>query len=124
MQGIRQTCVAHAPAVKSAAHKLLAQAQVPSAVIATDLELVIGLYATAAELGINIPTQLWVVSTSYLPILDYLSPVPTCYQFRWEKMASQAIRIIRDSRRLGIWPNKYCELLPTLREGESVRRLK
>ena len=124
LQGVRQTCVAFPPSVKSAAHKLLARAQMPSAVIATDLELVIGLYATAAGLGIHIPSQLSVVSTAYLPILDYLSPVPTCYQFHWEKMANQAIRIIRDSQRLGEWPNKFCQLLPTLREGESVRKLK
>lgn len=123
VKGVSQTCVARVLAVNSAVRKLLTRTVPPSAIIATDLELVMGLYTTAAELGIRIPHDLSVISLNYSPILDYLTPLPTCYQFSWERMAIRTVRLIRDFQRLKVWSNKFYQLLPTLREGDSVRKL-
>jgi DNA-binding LacI/PurR family transcriptional regulator len=123
VEGICEVCVTRAPAVKNAVRKLLTRPSPPTAVIATDLEHVLGLHAIAADLGLRIPKRLSVVSTNHSPIFEYLSPVPTSYQLSWKKMAKRTTMILRDYQRLGVWPNRFHNLLPTLREGQSVRTL-
>ena len=123
MQGIIETTVARPAAVKTAVRRFFTRSRLPTAIIAPDLELMIGLYATLGELGLVIPRKVSVLSTGSWPIQDYLTPLPTCYKLPWDKAATHAIRVISDYLRLGVWPNTFYNLLPTLRAGDSVATL-
>ena len=122
--GTIQTSLARPSEVKAAVRRCFSRTPYPTAIIAPDLEFVISLYATLGELGMAIPRKVSVLATWHWPILDYLAPVPTCYEEPWDKLANHAMRIISDYLRLGVWPNDFRKLLPSLREGESVASLK
>src|SRR5262249_53555082 len=120
VHGVIQTAVARPDAVKAAIRRFFVSAPFPTAIIPTDLELVVALYSTLAEMGISIPRKVSVIATGHWPILDYLSPLLTCYDLPMDRMATHALRIINDYMRLGVWPKSFHNLLPTLREGLSV----
>lgn len=120
MQGVVQFTQSRPAAVKAAVRRFFDRLPTPTAIIGTDLELVIGAYATLGEMGMSIPRKVSVLSTVHSPIIDYLVPMPTCYRLPWDKSATLCLRIIRDYLRLGVWPDRFHNLLPTLREGESV----
>jgi DNA-binding LacI/PurR family transcriptional regulator len=123
MRGVMETAHARPAAVKAAIRRFFGRAQPPTAIIAADLELVIGTYAVLSEMGLAIPRQVSVLSAGYWPILDYLSPLPSCYKASWDRLSNHTIRVIGNYLRLGVWPNTFYKLLPTLREGQSVRTL-
>jgi DNA-binding LacI/PurR family transcriptional regulator len=123
VQGSIHTTVARPQSIGSAVRRMLTQARPPTAVIAAHLDLVIGVYTVAGEVRLQIPRNLSVLSTCYWPILDGLRPVPTCYKFSWENMASRVARLIGNYLRLGVWPTTFWNLQPTLREGSSVATL-
>ncbi len=119
-QASLQMAVARPDAVKAAIRRFFVRPPFPTALITTDLELVIGAYSTLAEMGLSIPRKVSVISMWHWPILDFLSPLPTCYQIPWNRMATHSLRLINDHLRLGVWPGTFHNLLPTLREGSSV----
>lgn len=121
--GTLRTIAAHPATVQSAVRKFFERTPFPTAIIANDLEVMVALYATLGELGLSIPRKVSVISTGYWPLLDYLSPMPTNYLVPWDRMATLAVRIVGNYQRLGVWPNKFYDLLPTLREGRSVARI-
>ena len=123
MQGTVQFTQSRPAAVKAAVRKFFERLPAPTAIIGMDLELVIGAYATLGEMGLSIPRKVSVLSTVHSPIIDYLVPMPTCYRLPWDKSATLCLRIINDYLRLGVWPDRFHNLLPTLREGESVSRV-
>ena len=123
VSGIIEKSVARPAEVKSAVRRFFSREPFPTAIIATDMEFVISLYATLGELGMAIPRKVSVLATWYWPILDYLAPVPTCYVEPWDKLTNYAMRIINDYLRLGVWPTTFRKFLPALREGDSVARV-
>ena len=123
VQGVIHTTVARPQSIESIVRRMLGGARPPSAVIAAHLDFVIGLYTVAGELRLQIPRDVSVLSTCYWPILDCLRPIPTCYKFSWENMASRVARLISNYLRLGVWPTTFWNLQPTLREGDSVATL-
>jgi len=118
--GIVKTCIARPDRVVQSARELLQFGKSPSALITTDLELLVGLYTTASELHLQIPSDISVLTLGQWPIADYLRPLPTCYSYSWEKLARRIARIVDDHLRLGMWPNRFWKLLPDLRAGKSV----
>jgi DNA-binding LacI/PurR family transcriptional regulator/DNA-binding transcriptional regulator YhcF (GntR family) len=123
VQGVIHNTVARPPSIESAVRRMLGHTRPPTAVIAPHLDFVIGMYSVAGELGFHIPRDVSVLSTCYWPVLDCLRPVPTCYIFSWENMASRVARLISNYLRLGVWPTTFWNLQPTLREGDSVATL-
>jgi DNA-binding LacI/PurR family transcriptional regulator len=122
LHGMVVTSLARPTALETAVDRIVGRARRSTAVIVTDLELTIGLYTILAQLGLRIPRDVSVLCFYHWPILDVLRPLPTCYQFSWETVANRIVRVIADHQRLGVWPDKFTKLLPTLREGKSVAR--
>lgn len=134
----RQTCAKHAkqglrwtvgkpiltpPAVRNATLKYLSRPTRSSAFILTELELVMCMYSTIGELGLRIPDDVSILSTCYWPILDYLTPTPTSYESPWDRLSTRIVRIITNYQSLGDWPTASYNLLPKLRERESIANL-
>lgn len=123
VEGSILSTVARPRSIETVLVHVLRQAKPPTAVIASHLDFVLGTYSVAGELGLHIPRDISVLSTCYWPVLDCLRPVPTCYKFSWENMASRVVRLISNYLRLGVWPTTFWNLQPTLREGDSVATL-
>lgn len=121
--GFVRTCRGQPDPVRRTARDLLLQRTGATAVIASGFELLVGLYAAASELRLRIPEDISVLTTQDFPILDYFHPRPTCYAFSWDRFARHISKIVDDHLRLGIWLDRFVKLLPTLREGESVKTL-
>ncbi len=111
------------PAVRNATMKYLSRPTRSSAFILTELELVMCMYTTIGELGLHIPDDVSILSTCYWPILDYLTPTPTSYESPWDRLSTRIVRIIASYQRLGDWPDTSYNLLPKLRERDSIANL-
>lgn len=125
-QGVRGSVhpVAARPAmVQNVVRRILTVSAPPTAIIAADLEHVVGLYSTLGEMGLTIPRDVSVLAMAYWPILDFLQPVPTSYDFPWANMAHRIVRLIHNHLRLGVWPDTFWQMIPSMREEKSVADL-
>lgn len=110
--------------VTNAVLRVFAHARRPTAVIAMDTEYVFSLYSTLATLGLRIPQHVSVLVLWHTPLLDFLNPLPTCYQVSWKLWADRIARVICNYFRLGVLPTTFAKVMPTLREGKSVASVK
>jgi LacI family transcriptional regulator len=120
VEAMVETALERPPAIESAVRRMFACARPPTAVLTADMEMTIGLYTLLAQLGLRIPQSVSVFPLFYWPTLDFLWPTPTCYRFSWETVANRMTRIISNYLRLGVLPNSYVRMIPSLREGRSV----
>ena len=124
MTGAVETAIARPATIKAAIRRLFRDPSSLTAIIVADLELLVSLYTVLGELGLSIPRKVSVVALGYWPILDYMSPLPTCYELSMDKLVNHAIHTIVDYLRLGVRSTTFCKLLPALRYGESVAEIK
>lgn len=117
-----ETSTTRPTALESAVQRMWARTNPPTAIIVTNLELTIGLYTIFGQRGLRIPRDVSILCFYHWPILDALRPLPSCYKLSWPMLANRIVRMISEYQRIGVWPNRFWKLLPTLREGDSVAR--
>jgi DNA-binding LacI/PurR family transcriptional regulator len=120
VRGIIQTILTRPHALENAVRRMFDRAGRPTAVIVTNLEFTIGVYSMLGELGLYVPRDVSVITCYHYPLLDFLRPVPTRYEFSWEVWANRVVRIFRNYLRIGVLPNQLWNIIPTLRAGRSV----
>jgi DNA-binding LacI/PurR family transcriptional regulator/DNA-binding transcriptional regulator YhcF (GntR family) len=123
VQGVITTCAVRPAAVADTVRRTFGQGNAPTAVITTNPEFVIAIYTKLAAMGLRIPRDVSVVVLGHWPFLDFLNPITTCYRVSWEHWANRIARIIENHLRLGALPTHFWKVLPTLREGQSVREM-
>ena len=124
VSGLVITSPSRPDAVEAAVRRMFRHRRPPTAVVVTQLEYLIGLYTTLGQLGLRIPQDVSVLSEYYLPVMAFLRPVPTAYDWPAQSFVTRIIRLMRDYLRLTIWPRASWNIIPELKEGRSVATIR
>ena len=95
------TMIAIAPAYtreegRQAALRLLDRKPAPTAIVAANDLLALGIYDALSERGLNCPADVSVVGHNDMPYVDMLSPPLTTVRIAQRKMGNQAARLLLD----------------------------
>lgn len=123
VSGLVITSPSRPDAVEAAVRRMFRR-RPPTAVVVTQLEYLIELYTTLGQLGLRIPQDVSVLSEYYLPVMAFLRPVPTAYDWPTQSFVTRIIRLMRDYLRLRIWPRASWNIIPDLKEGRSVATIR
>jgi DNA-binding LacI/PurR family transcriptional regulator len=125
-RGIRGTCataILRPSAVATAVRRIFDQRDPPTAIVTASSELTLAVYSAVPELGLSIPRQVSVLCCDSVPILDFLRPLPTCYQFPQSVMARHVARTLLSYFQTGKLDREFRRIVPELRMGGSVAHI-
>jgi len=106
---------------KEAAQELLSRKDYPSAIIAMNDEMAIGVYHAAAQLGLKIPDDVSITGFDNADIAQYVSPKLTTVERPLQEMGYRSMELLLNMIQ-GINAGDMNITLPcTIVEGESVK---
>ena len=104
----------------SAARKLLAQADRPTAIIASSDQMALATLDTARAMGVNVPADLSLISFDNTPIVNFTQPALTAVDQPIAQTTSRAVELLIEGAREGTWPEEPVRIRGTLIERGST----
>ncbi|PPK81878.1 LacI family transcriptional regulator [Lacrimispora xylanisolvens] len=108
---------------KEAAKKLLNKSDHPTAIVAMNDDMAVGVYDAARELGLKVPDDVSVTGFDNSDIIQYVTPRITTVERPLQEMGYRAMELLLENVS-GVSVGDVSITLPcTLIEGESVKKL-
>jgi len=103
--------------------RLFGRGTLPTAVFAQNDQMAVGVLKAAAELGLEVPSDLSVISVDDIPLASYLSPALTTFRQEFSEIGKTAVSLLVQAIEAPLADGRHLLLSAQLVERSSVNCL-